>query len=73
MGVITDREIEAACPKCKYPNIITIGDALEEREIICGGCKKEIQLKFEGDDPTKVEKELKKLTDELGKGLTLKL
>ena len=73
MGIITDREIEIKCPECKYVQMVTIGDAVEEKKVICGGCKKTINLKFKGDDPTKIEQELKKLLKNIPRKITIKI
>lgn len=73
MGIVTDREIEIKCPECEYAQAVTIGDVIEEKQVICGGCKKTINLKLKGDDPTKIEQELNKLLKSIPKKLTIKI
>jgi len=73
MGIITDREIEIKCPECKYVQVITIEAAIEEKKVICGGCKKTINLKFKGDDPTKIEQGLNRLLKSIPKKIKIKI
>jgi len=73
MGIITDREIEIKCPECSYVQVVTLEDMVKEKRIICGGCKKTIKLKLEGDDPAKVEKELEKLLSSFSKEIKIRI
>ena len=73
MGIITDKEIEIKCPECGYVQVVTIEDAIKEKKLICGGCKKIINLKFEGDNPSKVENEIHKLLKSFSKKIDIKI
>lgn len=73
MSVFLGQEIELKCPECQYVQPITLEDAMNEKQIICGGCKKTIGLKLEGDDPSKAENSIKSLLNNFPKKIEIKL
>lgn len=73
MGFLSEREIEIKCPECDYDILVLVEDIIQEKEIICGGCKKTIALKVTGDDVSNIDADLDNLLKDFSKSLNIKI
>lgn len=70
--VFGNMDVDIPCPECKKKFKIKLHQVKNGAKVTCPKCKKVINLKVEGDDLSKPDKELNKLLDTL-KNINIKI